>query len=557
MNSNQNSIFRQIALGVLLAALLLSVPARAQWTVFDPANYKVQIKRQIEELNRWLDTVNQYTRLYENAVGQLTHLQGILRTTDELMARDKRMRTFISYWGQVIRLTFRVTNQLVNLVTGNLRAIANMERRLRNGIFDPEADRRDFEEYLRYSIGRIAQDTEPELERLKRMDNQFERLEHAHQIAADNATQLQTYLSAKKEELERLKNCDDCTEKDRDIERLSFEIAKLEEKTAQAQAETARIFDQKAKRAEAIYQVGNLALKIIKPESRIFTLATDGSITGDPNMVGPATAACVVLIVLMIVGALLLLASPYISYKIAFGQIFEAVSSTAAGWMGALTATGIEIAGITYGSALQRQASETRIEGQAQAEIARAMALKDASDLQSRAHQILGLHSAAASRDQALGAIAGSYAMALRMNEAQRQATTGLIDRSRDQQVIGILADRSFGQRQAGIQVSREERDLRIGQAQQNMGTAFHRGLDIPDHFAGGLSRCCCSMVVASRPSPRRAAPTNRYCPERGGYAGLSLRSTSHPLPLACLARNTTGSARLGCATNVCRRDKS
>ena len=72
----------------------------------------------------------------------------------------------------------------------------------------------------------------------------------------------------------------------------------------------------------------------------------DGSITGDPNVVGPATAACVVLIVLMIVGALLLLASPYISYKLAFGQIFEAVSATAAGWMGALTATGIEIAGI-------------------------------------------------------------------------------------------------------------------------------------------------------------------------------------------------------------------
>jgi hypothetical protein len=101
-----------------------------------------------------------------------------------------------------------------------------------------------------------------------------------------------------------------------------------------------------------------------------------------------------VLIVLMVVSALLLLASPYISYKLAFGQIFEAVSATAAGWMGALTATGIEIAGITFGSALQRQASETRIEGQAQAEIARAMAAREASDLQSRAHKILGLQSA-------------------------------------------------------------------------------------------------------------------------------------------------------------------
>jgi predicted RNase H-like nuclease (RuvC/YqgF family) len=130
-----------------------------------------------------------------------------------------------------------------------------MAQRLRNGIFDPEADRRDFEEYLRYGIGRTAQDTESELQRLKKMDNQFERLEYDHQIAADKAAQLQVYLEGKKEELERLKNCDDCTEKDRDLERLSFEVAKLEEKMTQAQAEVSRLNDLKAKRAEAIYQV--------------------------------------------------------------------------------------------------------------------------------------------------------------------------------------------------------------------------------------------------------------------------------------------------------------
>lgn len=238
-----------------------------------------------------------------------------------------------------------------------------------------------------------------------------------------------------------------------------------------------------------VYQVGNLALAIIKPDSRIFTLAADGSITGDPNQVGPATAACLVLMVMMVVSALLLLASPYLSYKLAFGQIFEAVSSTASGWMGALTATGIEVAGVRFGSALQRQAGETRIEGQAQAEIARATASRDASDLQTRAHKILGLQSASASRAQSLGAIAGGYAMALQMNEAQRQATTGLIEQSRQQQVAGILADRSFGQRSAGIQASREERDLRIMQTQQNAGIITHRTLEGVDHLAGGLAR--------------------------------------------------------------------
>ncbi|MGH9840854.1 MAG: hypothetical protein ACREEM_18935, partial [Blastocatellia bacterium] len=99
------------------------------------------------------------------------------------------------------------------------------------------------------------------------------------------------------------------------------------------------------------------------------------------------------------------------------------------------------------------------------------------------------MQSASASRDQSLGAIAGSYAMALQMNEAQRQATTGLIAQNRDQQVVGILADRSFGQRQAGIQMNREERDLRISQAQQNVGTIVHRSADVGEHAVTGLAK--------------------------------------------------------------------
>ena len=254
MRSCQESYVKQILLGIVLAAVLMPAQVQAQWTVFDPQNFGAQLKAQAQALSRWIETVNQYTRIYENAVGQLTNLQGILRTTDELLTRDKKMRSLMSNWGQIIRLTFRIKNQLTNLITGNIRAISNMARRLQNGVFDPEADKRDFEEYLRYGIGRTAQDTESELERLKRMDNQFERLEHDHQIAAETTAQLQTFLEAKREEVERLKNCDDCTEKDRDMERLSFEIAKLEEKLTQSQAEVNRLFDLKAKRAEAIYQ---------------------------------------------------------------------------------------------------------------------------------------------------------------------------------------------------------------------------------------------------------------------------------------------------------------
>jgi hypothetical protein len=235
----------------------------------------------------------------------------------------------------------------------------------------------------------------------------------------------------------------------------------------------------------AVYTAGNLAFKIISPETGIFSLDPNGQITGDPAKITQAVYACLILMVLMALSSLLLLASPYISYKLAFGQIFEAVSTTASGWLGAFAATGMEVAGVKYGTALQRQAGETRLEGQYQAEQARATASKDAGNLTSRAQQILGLQSAAATRSQALGSIAGGYAMSVQMTEAQRTATRGLVEQNRQQQTRGYLADRSFGEQQTNISMRREEYDLRLSQAERNVMTLTGRSLDTVEHGAG------------------------------------------------------------------------
>src|SRR5687767_10559189 len=78
----------------------------------------------------------------------------------------------------------------------------------------------------------------------------------------------------------------------------------------------------------AVYTTGNLAFRIISPEMGIFTLDANGVISGNPSRVTQAVYTCVILTVMMMLGALLLLASPYISYKLFFGQIFEAISTT-------------------------------------------------------------------------------------------------------------------------------------------------------------------------------------------------------------------------------------
>jgi hypothetical protein len=172
------SLARHLLIGLLLGALLMPTTAQAQWTVYDPAQYALQIKKKIDEATRWLETVRHYAEIYEKAAQQVTTLGGILKTTEDLVAKQRNMIATMSNIGQTVRGAYQLKNQLETLVTTRLRAIKAINDRLRNGIFDPEADLRDFEEYLRDSIGRSSQDTVANLERLARMDNQLERLQY-------------------------------------------------------------------------------------------------------------------------------------------------------------------------------------------------------------------------------------------------------------------------------------------------------------------------------------------------------------------------------------------
>jgi chromosome segregation ATPase len=86
--------------------------------------------------------------------------------------------------GRSVRGVFLLKNQLEALVRTRIRAIKAINDRLHNGIFDPDADLRDLEEYLKDSIGRTSQDTVANLERLARMDNQLERLLYEMQTAS-------------------------------------------------------------------------------------------------------------------------------------------------------------------------------------------------------------------------------------------------------------------------------------------------------------------------------------------------------------------------------------
>ena len=186
MKSNILSFPKQILMSLLLFSILLGFevkPARAQWTVFDPSQYALQLSKKIEEAARWVETVNQYITMYENAVKQyqkmvesVTNLRGILDKVDEQITRHKQLITTYAQLGKLIRGTFELKRRIENTITSQIQSVVNISRRLRNGIFDMDQNKRDLDDFLRHSIGRRADAELKNLERLAKLDSELERM---------------------------------------------------------------------------------------------------------------------------------------------------------------------------------------------------------------------------------------------------------------------------------------------------------------------------------------------------------------------------------------------
>jgi chromosome segregation ATPase len=177
----KKSTFYRLTLGLLIGALILPVqpqPAQAQFggIVFDAKNYALQVNKRLEEAQRHVQTFN-------NAVRQFTTLRGILGQVDDLVAKQRNAINTMSNIGRTVRASLQLKDQVQAIVTTRLTMLKSIDDRLRSGIFDPEADMRDLEDYLRTSIGRSSQDSVANLERLRNMDNTLERMTYDLRMA--------------------------------------------------------------------------------------------------------------------------------------------------------------------------------------------------------------------------------------------------------------------------------------------------------------------------------------------------------------------------------------
>jgi chromosome segregation ATPase len=228
---------RHVLLGILLGAVLAPSSAQAQFTVFDPAQYSLQIERQIEEANRWLERINQYTNEINKLAEQLSTMKGVLAQADKLVLHNDNLTRTMAQIGQTVRDVFALKRAMETMVISRLNMIKSIKTRLMSGIFDPEADLRDFEDYLRNSIGRTEQDKIATMNRIAMFDATLARLYHDLQTAearqagaAQEMKQAKDKLDAEvaKPQTEQCANC---------ISDLKLEIATCEKMIADLDAQ--------------------------------------------------------------------------------------------------------------------------------------------------------------------------------------------------------------------------------------------------------------------------------------------------------------------------------
>lgn len=197
------SRLRQALLGLLVGLLLTGgTPAAAQWTVFDPTNYALQTAWKIEEASRWIERVQQHIETYQMLINQWLTLKDVLTNAEKLVNHNHEWAMTMAGIGASVRGIFKIKDQIESLVRLKITALKNIGGRLKRGIFDPDADLADLEEYLKHGIGRTSWAYLANLERLANFDNTLETLYERWQAACAKKAALM-------KELERLRELHD------------------------------------------------------------------------------------------------------------------------------------------------------------------------------------------------------------------------------------------------------------------------------------------------------------------------------------------------------------
>lgn len=181
------STFTFVLVLVLLAGSLH--PVHAQWTVFDPSNYSLQVAKRIEEANRWVQQLQKWQQEADRWIEQLSRLRGILQETEKLVSRNRQNAFELMMWGRNIRNILQLRRQIEYMIRARIQLVQTLRVRIRDQFFDPEAFWGEFENYLKYSLGTQPEAMFDNLQRIAEMDAEYDSLvaDYKETVAQINA----------------------------------------------------------------------------------------------------------------------------------------------------------------------------------------------------------------------------------------------------------------------------------------------------------------------------------------------------------------------------------
>lgn len=202
---------KQVVIGLLLALLVLpTTTGKAQWAVYDAPNHTAQLTRMVQDAARWIETANHYLEeiqkyqtMIDKQVEQVTRLGNILNTVDEQLARNKSLVYTVAGFGQSIRQIFQLQQDIRTMVSCRILAVQRVWERARQGIFNPQQNMRDLEEYMKHSIGKSAQQRIAYHELLLEQDTEFSEAVYQREVAYGRLARAEEAQKALEEALTR------------------------------------------------------------------------------------------------------------------------------------------------------------------------------------------------------------------------------------------------------------------------------------------------------------------------------------------------------------------
>jgi chromosome segregation ATPase len=108
------------------------------------------------------------------------------------------------------------------------------------------------------------------MERLEKMDNTIARASYDMKHLQANKAEAEENLKQMEDQVKALRDCDTCTEKDREIQALSIQIFQAEQQVEQTNAQLAKLRQEITERTEAIAEREEARLRF---GSQVGTLA--------------------------------------------------------------------------------------------------------------------------------------------------------------------------------------------------------------------------------------------------------------------------------------------